>query len=91
MVELRGGAPRWSSAAVGGGDTDTDTDSSAVPFPRDPTPPGGYSHQLDPVRPSSSPFSEFHTKLFQPPSSLLAGIFVFLPFLPSLLPFFKMG
>lgn len=45
-----------------------------------------YSHQLLPVRPSSSPFSEFHRNCFHPPSlSLLAGIFngsppLFFPF-----------
>lgn len=34
-----------------------------------------YSHQLLPVRPSSSPFSEFHRNCLHPPSlSLFAGI-----------------
>lgn len=38
-----------------------------------------YSHQLPPVRPSSSPVSEFHMNFFQPPSSFFEGIFGLLP------------
>lgn len=44
---------------------------------RAPTEPRRYSHQLPPVRPITSPFSEFHRKLFHPPSSLLEGILDF--------------
>ena len=50
---------------------------AAVSARRAPTEPRGYSHQLPPVRPISSPFSEFHRKLFHPPSSLLEGILDF--------------